>query len=146
MFGPMRAYGMRDATDGTTNVMFVGEASDFIYNSTGGKVVQVGGAHGIMMGSPNLNYPARCPGCMFERQFNTTTVRYPPNAPAIDNDPNWPGIGDNYGQNNPLRSAHAGGVHILLVDGSVRFLNDNTDMLTVRALATRGDGRRIGDY
>ncbi len=146
MFGPMRAYGLNDARDGSTNIMFVGEASDFILNATGGKVVQVGGAHGILMGSPNLNYPARCPGCMFERQFNTTTVRYPPNAPAINNDVNWPGIGDNYGINNPLRSAHTGGVHVLLGDGSVRFLGDNIDMVTIRGLATRNDGARLGEW
>ena len=146
MMGPMKPYKMSDATDGTTNVMIVGEASDFIYNVAGGtKSVAVNGAHGILMGSPNLNHPARCPGCMFERQFNTTTVRYPPNAPA-NNTSGWPGVGDNYGINNPLNSAHTGGVHILLLDGSVRFLGDNTDMLTVRGLATRADGARIGEF
>lgn len=146
MMGPMRAYGIKDATDGTTNVILIGEASDFIYNSAGSKTVAVNGAHGILMGSPNLNYPARCPGCMFERQFNLTTVRYSPNAPAIDNNAAWPGVGDNYGMNNPLRSAHTGGVHVLLADGSVRFLGDNTDMVTVRGLATRADGARIGEF
>ena len=83
---------------------------------------------------------------MLERQFNTTTVRYSPNAQAVDNNAAWPGVGDNYGINNPLSSAHTGGVHILLLDGSVRFLGDNTDMLTVRGLATRADGARIGEF
>ena len=146
MMGPMKPYKMSDASDGTTNVMIVGEASDFIRNASGSKTVAVNGAHGILMGSPNLNHPSRCPGCMFERQFNTTTVRYSPNAQAVDNNAAWPGVGDNYGINNPLNSAHTGGVHILLLDGSVRFLGDNTDMLTVRGLATRADGARIGEF
>ncbi|MBC7819076.1 MAG: DUF1559 domain-containing protein, partial [Planctomycetaceae bacterium] len=120
MMGPMKAFALRDAPDGSTNVMLVGEASDFIYDSNGNKIVPVNGAHGILMGSPNLNHPSRCPGCMFERQFNLTTVRYPPNAPAINDNAAWPGVGDNYGMNNPLNSAHTGGVHILLLDGSVR--------------------------
>ena len=146
MMGPMKPYKMSDASDGTTNVMIVGEASDFIYNAAGGtKNVAVNGAHGILMGSPNLTHPARNPGMMFDRQFNTTTVRYSPNAPA-NNTSGWPGVGDNYGINNPLSSAHTGGVHILLLDGSVRFLGDNTDMLTVRGLATRADGARIGEF
>jgi prepilin-type N-terminal cleavage/methylation domain-containing protein/prepilin-type processing-associated H-X9-DG protein len=35
------------------------------------------------------------------------------------------------------RSNHNGGVHLLLCDGSVRFANDNIDLKTWRALATR---------
>lgn len=136
--------------DGTTNVMVVGEASNFIWSASpaagGSKTVPVNGAHGIMMGTSNLTTVEISAGGMFERPFNLTTVRYSPNAPAINNDSNWPGVGDNYGSNNPLSSAHTGGVQILLGDGSARFLSDNVDMLTLRRLSTRNDGQVLGEY
>lgn len=46
----------------------------------------------------------------------------------------------------PLKSYHVGGVHILLADGSVRFLGDSTDALTCRRLAVRDDGQVLGEY
>jgi prepilin-type N-terminal cleavage/methylation domain-containing protein len=145
-----RSIGFKDMTDGTSNVMVVGEASNFIWSADpaagGSKTVAVNGAHGIMMGTPNLTTVENSPGAMFERPFNLTTVRYAPNAPAIDNNVNWPGVGDNYGSNNPLSSAHTGGVQILLGDGSARFLSDNVDMLTLRLLSTRNDGRTMGEF
>jgi prepilin-type processing-associated H-X9-DG protein len=42
--------------------------------------------------------------------------------------------------NVPLVSAHSGGVNALFGDGSVRFLSDGTDILTLARLATRDDG------
>jgi len=145
MLIPLRSLGIKDCTDGSSNVVIVAEHSNFIKNAAGANV-QVNGIHGIMMGGPNLNTPSACPGCMFERQFNLTTVRYSPNARAIDNDAAWPGVGDNYGSNNPLNSAHTGGVHALLTDGSVRFVGDNVDMLTLRRLMTRADGQVVGEF
>lgn len=150
------SVGFKDMTDGTSNVMAVGEASNFIWSAAptagGSKTVPVNGAHGIMMGSPNVMTVKRSVELYgygwlgLERPFNMTTVRYSPNAPAIDNNANWPGVGDNYGSNNPLSSAHTGGVQILLGDGSVRFLSDNIDMLTIRRLATRSDGQVLGEF
>jgi prepilin-type N-terminal cleavage/methylation domain-containing protein len=146
-----RSIGLKDISDGTSNQMVVGEASNYIWDapqaSGGSKTVAVNGAHGIMMGSPNVTtVEAAGPTAMFERPFNMTTVRYSPNAPAINNNPNWPGVGDNYGSNNPLSSAHTGGVQILLGDGSARFLSDNIDMLTLRRLCTRNDGQVLGEF
>ncbi len=148
MIVTLRGRNLRDATDGTTTVMLVGEHSNFILSAAGGpRTTQVNGIHGILMGSPNLTTPEQAgTSAMFERQFNLTTIRYSPNAPAIINNAAWPGIGDNYGINNPLNSAHTGGVHILLGDGSARFISDNIDMATLRRLATRDDGATLGDF
>jgi|688.fasta_scaffold302408_1 prepilin-type N-terminal cleavage/methylation domain-containing protein len=147
-----KAIGFKDIVDGTTNTIAVGEASNFIYNAApaagGTRTVQVNGAHGIMMGSPNIysteTYAAN--GWTHERPFNLNTVRYAPNAPVVDNDANWPGVGNNFGSNNPLNSAHTGGVQVLLGDGSARFISDNIDLLTLRLLCTRNDGRVIGEF
>jgi prepilin-type processing-associated H-X9-DG protein len=44
------------------------------------------------------------------------------------------------GANVPLVSPHSGGVNALFGDGSVRFLSDGLDILTLARLATRDDG------
>ena len=44
------------------------------------------------------------------------------------------------------RSLHVGGVNVTLGDGSVRFIGDNIDGDTFRALAGRNDGLRVGDF
>ncbi len=143
MFRMMNARGVQEATDGLSNVLFLGEHSNFIFDNTGTyQTTQVTGTHGMMMGSPNLNPQEQIgTGWMFERQFNLTTVRYSPNAPARDNHASWPGIGDNYGINNPLNSAHNGGIHGVFGDGAVRFIGDNVDMATLRKICTRDDGQ-----
>ncbi len=150
-FAIAESFGFKDMTDGTSNVMAVGEASNFVYDAdpaTGGtRTRQVNGTHGIMMGSPHpVTIDAWGGGGTMDRPFNLNTVRFSPNAPVIDNHPNWPGVGDNYGSNNPLNSAHTGGVQILLNDGSARFLSDNVDMLTLKYLCARNDGKTLGEF
>jgi prepilin-type processing-associated H-X9-DG protein len=44
------------------------------------------------------------------------------------------------------RSAHVGGVNLLLADGSVRFVADSINVATWRSLATRAGGEVPGDY
>jgi hypothetical protein len=39
-----------------------------------------------------------------------------------------------------------GGVQILLGDGSVRFLSDNTNLQTIKFVATRDDGNPVGEF
>ncbi|MFG0296956.1 MAG: DUF1559 domain-containing protein [Maioricimonas sp. JB045] len=43
-------------------------------------------------------------------------------------------------------SRHAGGVHVLLADGAVRFASANVDLGLWRSLGTRADGEVIGDF
>ncbi len=147
MLVPLSNKNLKDVTDGATNQLLVGESSMFVLDVPNGtRNVDVQGVHGMLMGSPNLTSIDASPGGTFERQFNLTTVRYAPNAPAVNNNASWPGIDDNFGVNKPLNSAHTGGVHGLLCDGSVRFVSNNVDMLTLRRLCTRDDGQVLGDY
>lgn len=44
------------------------------------------------------------------------------------------------------RSAHAGGVNVLLCDGSVRFVAENINLDTWRALATRNGSEVLGEF
>ena len=43
-------------------------------------------------------------------------------------------------------SFHTGGVHVVLCDGSVRFISENIDYMTMVNLITYGDNEVIGDF
>lgn len=51
-----------------------------------------------------------------------------------------------YRGNTVLNSFHTGGVHTTLADGSVRFLSENTDFTTFKALSVRDDGQVLGQF
>ena len=146
IFGPIKAYGFKDITDGSSNLLMVGEASNWGKDAAGNNVNPTS-PHGIMMGGASIAILDACTGCGVDRQFNLTTVRYPPNAPAVYEDTvNWPGVGYNFGNNNPMNSAHTGGVQVLMGDGTVRFISNSIDMLTLRLLCTRDDGKTLGEF
>jgi prepilin-type N-terminal cleavage/methylation domain-containing protein len=54
------------------------------------------------------------------------------------------GMVDQY--NNNFSSAHAGGAHILLGDGTVRFVSENTNRTTLTNLAYIADGNVLGEF
>jgi len=70
--------------------------------------------------------------------------------------PNWKGrscaFGGAFGQaadRNGIyaaRSRHTGGVHVTLVDGSVRFVSENIDLLTWQRLGAKDDGNPVGEF
>jgi prepilin-type N-terminal cleavage/methylation domain-containing protein/prepilin-type processing-associated H-X9-DG protein len=76
-----------------------------------------------------------------------TTIRYTPNQTTwVKTQANTGVFSASHswkceGANVPLSSQHAGGVNILLADGSVRFLKDTINILMLARLATRDDGQ-----
>jgi prepilin-type processing-associated H-X9-DG protein len=99
-----------------------------------------------------------------ERCWNISSVRYPLNMRDIKNkrgiytDPEPPRAGpdgvvpatppypaDGYGpgHNNPLISAHADGVNVLMFDGSVKFLNDKMSLEILLMMSTRDDKQHV---
>ncbi|OYW17194.1 MAG: hypothetical protein B7Z55_13040 [Planctomycetales bacterium 12-60-4] len=43
-------------------------------------------------------------------------------------------------------SLHSGGCHVLLTDGAVRFLSENTDINLLQRLSRMGDGQTVGEF
>jgi len=150
---PFSQINFAGISDGTSNVIAVGEQGDFLITLNGTKQPWGAGTiHGWFIGahggSPTVD---RRPPNYFNggdaRHFNMTTVRY-----NINQKRGWPdapgncgslGVCDNVGNNIPLNSAHPGGINVLLCDGSVRFLSDTLDLAILARLATRDDGQTV---
>ncbi|MBL9123869.1 MAG: DUF1559 domain-containing protein [Planctomycetaceae bacterium] len=137
---PNRAVKLRDILDGLSNTLLVAEASDF-GASANGKQRRFDGGYptGWIAGTAAGGTPPNYDGSFIRPSWNITTIRYPINYRTYP----APGIDENHGPNNPLLSAHRGGVNALLADGSVRFLVDATATLTLKRLATRDDRQPI---
>jgi hypothetical protein len=160
LLGPNSFAKFRDATDGLSNTMMVGEqgvklerlpVGSKVYSWVFASDVRTSGATdytGWMIGTRVDGKPPQMDPAGDDadyRFYNVTTVRYrirqEPFADSI-----FPGMASSFGANNPLGSFHVGGTHALLGDGGVRFLSENMDLETLKKLATRDDGQPIGDF
>jgi len=131
--------GFRDITDGSSNTFLVGEQSDWAKNGSGQNtdIRPSGTGNGAFIGDPN-----RSPFGSDARCYNRTTLRYQ----LTSRDSTLDGATGEGRCNTPLLSAHTGGLHILLCDGSVRFLSQNVNLTTAKNLALRADGFTLGEY
>jgi len=145
--------------DGLSNTIMISEQSDqltaidqsgnivndeFSVTSTGGGLFR---GHSSGLDASGTVNPASA--WMDARGQTYTTIRYRINqkngwtcggAPGIGVCGGGSGFWNSEGANVPLVSAHTNGVNALFGDGSVRFLTNPTDLLTLARLATRDDG------
>ena len=155
-----RGARIRDVVDGTSNTAMVGEIHrGVLFNN---------------YSIPQALTGLRCQWWAAESGFCAADTYYPPNAAnpnkgnnkgqtaptAALNDPGClQGQGpcadqvawvDDVAENMPgargVSSAHTGGAQILLGDGSVRFISDNIDINTWRALGSMNNGEVIGEF
>jgi len=145
---PNAVVKIRDITDGTSNTICVGEASQWSVESNGIRHVNSGGyqagwqAGTFVPGTPPNFGLSPFPGITItDRPMNLTTIRYAPSSTY-----GQPGIHETTGVNNPLTSPHAGSVHVLLADGAAKSISENIDLATFKNLANRDDGNVIGEY
>ncbi|MGY8770496.1 MAG: DUF1559 domain-containing protein [Pirellulales bacterium] len=130
---------MAACTDGTSNTMILGETSDWAFQGDVKKHIDPSWPHGWPMGTVGNVGAVTGNASNHRRPFNLTAIRYPIGTRTYP----LPGIGDNHASNNPLLSAHPGGAMALFTDGSVSFLPETTDLLTLKLLAARDDGQVI---
>ncbi len=142
-------YGISRFTDGTSNTLFVGEASRFrgqpaswqfpwnygewfsLVNAPAGSSASA--THGIAYTAARPNAPLQLTGA----SSDVTT--------AIDPDPfTWwtKPQAQSYGSFG-FRSQHPGGVNFMFGDGSVRFIKSTIDLTTYRSLSTRSGGEVV---
>jgi prepilin-type N-terminal cleavage/methylation domain-containing protein/prepilin-type processing-associated H-X9-DG protein len=154
-------------TDGTSNTMMISEQSDYLFYSNGqkgGDYDMTSSANGLYRGhasgydsNRNLSGGANY---MDSRGQTYTTIRYPINlktgwAFGVDctgNGTTPVGCGvsasqwQSEGANVPLVSTHSGGVNAVYGDGSVHFITNQIDLLSLARLATRDDGGIILNF
>lgn len=137
-------------TDGTSNTILLGETSDFVIDvvsprekdPSGGGSNGPAGSNGFPIATTGSGTPPNfINGTNNVAVWNLFTVKYRPG----ERDYSLPGMHINHSVNNPLNSAHAGGTHVALVDGSVRMVSYAVDLLTLRRWVTRDDGQTIGN-
>lgn len=133
-------YQFRDTTDGTSNTIIVAEQSGMV-GTNDWRTNYHGGWRGWSSSGDVLTK-----GGTFHIA-GITTVAFAINAKSGQNGGmTVPKSNVAYAGNTILNSFHPGGIHVLLADGSVRFVSDNLNFLTLRQLCVRDDGQVIGDY
>ncbi len=131
---------MRDCTDGLSNTIIVGEESNFTQNAAGTTKgdARPGATWGWAMGCHSTWGPWVGGG-------GVTTIRYAPNSRSLGLE----GVihtTEHQRSNTPLNSAHVGGVHVLLGDGTVRFISENINMPTLTYLSVAADSQVVGEF
>ena len=126
-----RSIALSEVLDGTTNTLMVVEQSDYCVDEQGAlSDCRSDCFHGFPMGWGEDGW---------ERIFNTTCVLHGVGEKNSDAE----GVPGNCGPNRPIQSAHDGGAFVALADGSVQFLAEAVDLLTLYRLADRDDGQLI---
>lgn len=144
MLAPNIVHGFRDATDGTSNTLLVGESSGRTFNSSGAIVDARNSRNsGFQMGknyntSPKGNDTWYVSHDHSRRCYNFTTIV----SPIGTNTYNGTTMGNDR-CNNPMNSEHPGGAQFLFLDGSVHFLPETTQLAVLRNLANRDDGNVV---
>ena len=108
---------IRDVTDGLTNTLVVGERAF-------GKIGTVTYQGAVWVGKAQHGHY----GATFFGIDDTTSARL-------------------FGTHHfAFSSQHTGGVHFVLGDGSVKFVNENISQTTLLRVAQRNDGLTVGDW
>lgn len=144
---PLSKTKLSDVTDGTSKCLLVSEQSNYIVTANGSQNEWTSAQWGWMMGAVRNQSPL--PFYIDNSLFAVTAIRYP-----INKNGQWTNGGNCGGEgvcgstasNIPLNSAHSGGVSAAMVDGSVTFLGDSTDLAVLARLATRDDGQTGDAY
>jgi len=138
MFAPNEVFSMRDCTDGSSNTLLLGEQS----GSVGG-IDYRSGYYTAWSGFTRSERAPLLTSAMDTYGSGITTIR---DGNRINMQTAPAGGNAVYRGNTVLNSYHTGGTHILLGDGSVRFLSENVNFDTYKSLSVRDDGQVVGEF
>ncbi|MDB5337454.1 MAG: xcpT 37 [Planctomycetaceae bacterium] len=128
--GYFSSYSSRfaDITDGTSNTIAMGEVRFKCnkWNWLDGRGWANGDSHWYSTAAP-INFPS----CSDSAGYNS--------GPCTLNQDNW---NSQFG----FKSKHVGGAHLMLCDGSVRFVSQNINMFTYQMLGDRSDNQVVGEF
>jgi prepilin-type N-terminal cleavage/methylation domain-containing protein/prepilin-type processing-associated H-X9-DG protein len=134
MFGRWGIYRVeqKDVLDGTSKTLLIGEKRPSYEGHSAyiAKHVSVGWWAGANSGYAHGN--------------STIPINYPINPDQINCTPGDRNI-DNYNTSMGFSSFHPGGAQFALVDGSVRFIQESIDTITLSFLAHKSDGNIINE-
>ena len=130
---PRKTILASDICDGLSNTMIVGEQSDWCVDTSGSLMdCRSDGGHGFPIGAAGD-----------QRDFNLTCVVNGVGERSYA----AAGVNIHTGYTNrAIQSAHSGGAHVLMCDGSAHFLSTNIAIDTLYRLANRNDGKTPGDF
>jgi hypothetical protein len=142
---------MSDMLDGQSNCVMVGEMRQLAGNN--GDCRGAWGKHMCAVVSAyNSGTPNNGPQFIATPNVKPNPAEYadsPVHCANNNGDLDLNCINDGGGdglRGNAMRSQHAGGVHILLGDGSVRFISNNINGPVYRSLMTIMGNERVGDF
>lgn len=150
---PNKAVKIAEITDGTSNTIMIGEQSDFGFDADGTpREMRSSGVFSIATSCNGNGTPGESTswsGGAFTYQI--TTIRYPLNHKKYTTDRTL-GIGNTSDltlggeTNKPIQSIHAGGAHVLLADGAVRFASESMDFDLFKILCQRASNKVAGEW
>ena len=129
---------IRDITDGLSNTILIGEHSSRLSDKTWVGVVPGAGVAPKIQSPDNTTETAatlllaHSGPARGERDIFGNPIIHPPNFPTLH-------VGQMY-------SEHVGGAHILLADGSARFISENIDRPTFAALSSISEGEVFSEF
>ena len=123
--------------DGLSNTLIVGEQSDWCIATDGTyRDCRSDCGHGFCMAPADYTIDGN------DRDFNMACIinRVGEKSFAAT------GVKEDCGPNRSIQSAHPGGAMVSLADGSVHFLSNSIDIVTLYNLANRKDENILGPY
>ncbi len=138
--------GLKDMTDGSSNTMIVGEYSGLAKGQTMSSIKTAGPeqTYGWFNTGAWYGFWDRQDSSIYAIQLGAIKTVW-----AAPNQTYFLGSGASSAATSfvqSLKSQHVGGIHILMGDGSVRFLSENVHLATLRGLANMADGATLGEF
>jgi prepilin-type processing-associated H-X9-DG protein len=140
-FGRDWVYNASAMLDGTSNTLFVGEASRFIndpeiYFNFWNRVAWVNSVVGLAGTTRTMGFALTAPRLNANLQIPDPPTATPGRAWLVAGTPGYAGEAGQFG----FRSRHPGGANFLFGDGAVRFLKNSIALPVYRASTTRAGG------